>query len=188
MDDNTPDLFTEAPAPGDSLTLGNYAERARIWTAHENYTRGFFRFLATDPRVPAAIRAQVQSWGLCKDEFKDTGGWPNQLYIREARRMIGAYVMTENELMKRRPTPESVGMGSYGIDSFSAIINPPQALIISVGAIVKKPVVGANDAIVAGQRMAIGLSADHRVVDGAIGAQYLAELRKLIESPALMLF
>jgi len=79
-------------------------------------------------------------------------------------------------------------LGSYGIDSFSAIINPPQALIISVGAIVKKPVVGANDAIVAGQRMAIGLSADHRVVDGAIGAQYLAELRKLIESPALMLF
>ena len=79
-------------------------------------------------------------------------------------------------------------LGSYGIDSFSAIINPPQALIISVGAIVKKPVVGANDAIVAGQRMAIGLSADHRVVDGAVGAQYLAELRKLIESPALMLF
>jgi pyruvate dehydrogenase E2 component (dihydrolipoamide acetyltransferase) len=79
-------------------------------------------------------------------------------------------------------------LGSYGIDSFSAIINPPQALIISVGAIVKKPVVGANDAIVAGQRMSIGLSADHRVVDGAIGAQYLAELRKLIESPALMLF
>jgi pyruvate dehydrogenase E2 component (dihydrolipoamide acetyltransferase) len=79
-------------------------------------------------------------------------------------------------------------LGSYGIDSFSAIINPPQALIIAVGAIVKKPVVGANDAIVAGQRMAIGLSADHRVVDGAVGAQYLAELRKLIESPALMLF
>jgi len=79
-------------------------------------------------------------------------------------------------------------LGSYGIDSFSAIINPPQALIIAVGAIVKKPVVGANDAIVAGQRMAIGLSADHRVVDGAVGAQYLAELRKLIENPALMLF
>jgi len=78
-------------------------------------------------------------------------------------------------------------LGSYGIDSFSAIINPPQALIIAVGAIVKKPVVGPNDTIVAGQRMAIGLSADHRVVDGAVGAQYLAELRKLIENPALML-
>jgi pyruvate dehydrogenase E2 component (dihydrolipoamide acetyltransferase) len=78
-------------------------------------------------------------------------------------------------------------LGSYGIESFSAIINPPQALIISVGAVVKKPVVNARDEIVAGQRMAIGLSADHRVVDGAIGAQYLAELRKLVESPYLLL-
>ena len=78
-------------------------------------------------------------------------------------------------------------LGSYGVETFSAIINPPQALIISVGAIVKKPVVGPNDQIVAGQRMNVGLSADHRVVDGAIGAQYLAELRKLIECPALLL-
>jgi pyruvate dehydrogenase E2 component (dihydrolipoamide acetyltransferase) len=78
-------------------------------------------------------------------------------------------------------------LGSYGIESFSAIINPPQSMILSIGAIVKKPVVGPNDAIVAGQRMSIGLSADHRVVDGAVGAQYLAELRKLLESPALML-
>ena len=78
-------------------------------------------------------------------------------------------------------------LGNYGIDSFFAIINPPQALIISVGAIVKKPVVNAQNEIVAGQRLNIGLSADHRVVDGAIGAQYLAELRKLIESPTLML-
>src|SRR5436190_2990560 len=78
-------------------------------------------------------------------------------------------------------------LGSYGIESFSAIINPPQAMILSIGAIVKKPVVNAKDEIVAGQRMSIGLSADHRVVDGAVGAQYLAELRKLIESPTLML-
>ena len=78
-------------------------------------------------------------------------------------------------------------LGSYGIESFSAIINPPQAMILSIGAIVKKPVVGPNDSIVAGQRMAIGLSADHRVVDGAVGAQYLATLRQLLESPALML-
>jgi pyruvate dehydrogenase E2 component (dihydrolipoamide acetyltransferase) len=78
-------------------------------------------------------------------------------------------------------------LGSYGIDSFSAIINPPQAMIISVGAIVKKPVVNAKDEIVVGQRVAIGLSADHRVVDGAVGAQYLAELRKLVENPTLLL-
>jgi pyruvate dehydrogenase E2 component (dihydrolipoamide acetyltransferase) len=78
-------------------------------------------------------------------------------------------------------------LGSYGIDSFSAIINPPQSLILSIGAIVKKPVVNAQNQIVVGQRMSIGLSADHRVVDGAIGAEYLAELRRLIENPALML-
>ncbi len=78
-------------------------------------------------------------------------------------------------------------LGAYGIDSFSAIINPPQAIILSVGAVVKKPVVNAKGEIVAGQRMNIGLSCDHRVVDGAIGAEYLAELRKLIENPALML-
>jgi len=78
-------------------------------------------------------------------------------------------------------------LGSYGIESFSAIINPPQAMIVSVGAIVKKPVVGPNDTIVVGQRMSVGLSADHRVVDGAVGATYLAELRKLIENPTLML-
>ena len=59
----------------------------------------------------------MQSWGLPKDEFTDNGGWPHQLYIREARRMVGRYVMTENELLKRRPTPEAVGMGSYGMDS-----------------------------------------------------------------------
>jgi pyruvate dehydrogenase E2 component (dihydrolipoamide acetyltransferase) len=78
-------------------------------------------------------------------------------------------------------------LGSYGIETFSAIINPPQSLILSVGAVVKKPVVDAKGQIVVGQRMNIGLSADHRVVDGAIGAEYLAELRKLIENPALML-
>ena len=78
-------------------------------------------------------------------------------------------------------------LGSYGIDSFAAIVNPPQAIIVSVGAIVKKPVVGPGDQIVAGQRMSVGLSADHRVVDGAVGAQYLSELRRLLEQPALML-
>jgi pyruvate dehydrogenase E2 component (dihydrolipoamide acetyltransferase) len=78
-------------------------------------------------------------------------------------------------------------LGAYGIESFSAIINPPQAAILSIGAIVKKPVVNAKDEIVVGQRMSIGLSADHRVVDGAVGATYLGELRKLLENPTLML-
>lgn len=78
-------------------------------------------------------------------------------------------------------------LGSYGIESFSAIINPPQALILAVGAIIRKPVVDLAGQVVPGERMSIGLSADHRVVDGAIGAQYLAQLRQLLENPTLLL-
>ena len=79
-------------------------------------------------------------------------------------------------------------LGAYGIDSFYAIINPPQAAILAVGAIVKKPVVNAQDQIVAGQRMNISLSGDHRVVDGAAGAEFLATIRRSLESPASLLF
>ena len=78
-------------------------------------------------------------------------------------------------------------LGSYGVESFYAIVNPPQAAILSVGAVVKKPVVNEAGQIVPGQRIAFGLSCDHRVVDGALGSQYLAELRRLIEAPASML-
>ncbi len=79
-------------------------------------------------------------------------------------------------------------LGAYGIDCFYAIINPPQAAILAVGAIVKKPVVNAQDQIVAGQRMTISLSGDHRVVDGAAGAEFLATMRKSLESPTSLLF
>jgi pyruvate dehydrogenase E2 component (dihydrolipoamide acetyltransferase) len=78
-------------------------------------------------------------------------------------------------------------LGSYGVDQFFAIINPPQSLIVSVGAILKKPVINAAGAIVPGQRIVLALSCDHRVVDGAIGAEFLAALKRLIETPALML-
>ncbi len=78
-------------------------------------------------------------------------------------------------------------LGSYGIDYFSAVINPPQAIILSVGAIVRQPVVNESSAIVPGYRMKIGLSCDHRVVDGAIGANYLKALRHFVENPALLL-
>jgi pyruvate dehydrogenase E2 component (dihydrolipoamide acetyltransferase) len=78
-------------------------------------------------------------------------------------------------------------LGGYGVEQFFAIINPPQAVIVSVGAIVKKPVVNEAGQIVPGQRFIIGISCDHRVVDGAVGAQFLGELKKLLERPALML-
>jgi len=78
-------------------------------------------------------------------------------------------------------------LGGHGIDYFSAIINPPQAFVLSIGAIRKKPVVDACDAIVVGSRLEIGMSCDHRVIDGALGAEYLKELRHLLENPALLL-
>ena len=78
-------------------------------------------------------------------------------------------------------------LGSYGIDRFDAIINPPQAAILSVGAVVKKPVVNAAGELTVGQRIDLGLSCDHRVVDGALGAQFLAALRRTLEQPLLLL-
>lgn len=78
-------------------------------------------------------------------------------------------------------------LGAYGIASFDAIINPPQAAILSIGAIVKQPVVDANNQIVPGQRMWIGMSCDHRVIDGAVGAKFLAELRRFLENPVLLI-
>ncbi|MBL9200999.1 MAG: FAD-dependent oxidoreductase [Opitutaceae bacterium] len=95
----------------------SYERRREIIREHERYQKGWLYFVANDPRVPADVRAKMSSYGLAKDEFKDNGGWPHQIYVREARRMVGSFVMTENELRKKKPTPDSVGMGSYTIDS-----------------------------------------------------------------------
>jgi FAD dependent oxidoreductase len=95
----------------------SYERRREILQEHERYQKGWLYFIANDQRVPKDVRDEMSRWGLPKDEFADNGGWPHQIYVREARRMIGSYVMTENELLKRRPTPDSVGMGSYTIDS-----------------------------------------------------------------------
>jgi hypothetical protein len=96
---------------------GDPATRARIWQEHEDYTRGLVHFLATSPRVPENIRAEMQQFGLCKDEFLDTGGWPNQLYVREARRMISDYVMSENNCRGREVAADSIGLAAYNMDS-----------------------------------------------------------------------
>lgn len=95
----------------------SYEERREIIKEHETYQKGLLYFVATDPRVPADVQEEINKWGLPADEFAENGNWSHQLYIREARRMIGDFVMTENELRKVNPTPDSVGMGSYTIDS-----------------------------------------------------------------------
>lgn len=95
----------------------SYERRREILQEHETYQKGLMYFLANDPRVPENVREQMSQWGLAKDEFLDNGHWPHQIYVREARRMIGAYVMTEHDVLGTREVPQPVGMGSYTLDS-----------------------------------------------------------------------
>lgn len=97
-----------------------YARRKEIIAEHELYQKGLMYFMANDPRMPADVQQAINQWGLPRDEFKDNGGWPHQLYIREARRMIGEGVMTEHETLSKRDVPQPVGMGSYTLDAHHA--------------------------------------------------------------------
>jgi len=95
----------------------SYERRKEIIEQHEEYQKGLLYFMANDPSMPADVREAYSKWGLAKDEFKDNGNWPHQLYVREARRMIGQYVMTEHDTFSDRVVSNSVGMGSYTLDS-----------------------------------------------------------------------
>jgi len=94
-----------------------YKRREEIIYEHETYQKGLLYFIANDQRIPKEVQTEMKQWGLSKDEFLDNGHWPHQIYVREARRMIGEFVMTENEIMDRSPVDESIGMGSYTMDS-----------------------------------------------------------------------
>lgn len=96
----------------------SWERRSAIWRAHERYQRGFLYFLQTDPRVSPELRADLQQYGLPRDEFMDTHGWPFQLYVREVRRMVSPYVLKQSDCEHPPLTmPESVGVGTYSLDS-----------------------------------------------------------------------
>lgn len=132
----------------------SYERRKEIIKEHENYQKGLLWFVANDPRVPDDIRTKMATWGLAKDEFTDNGNWPHQIYVREARRMIGEYVTTENDVLLKREVPKPVGMGSYAMDSHNIQryitpegyvqnegdigVSPPAPYSISYGSIVPK--------------------------------------------------
>jgi len=105
---------------------GDYATRARIWQEHIDYQQGFYYFLANDPRVPPTLQQEVREWGLPRDEYEDTGHWPNQLYVREARRLVGDFVLTQKDLQTALTKPDAIGMGSYNSDSHNIqrFVNP----------------------------------------------------------------
>jgi FAD dependent oxidoreductase/NPCBM-associated, NEW3 domain of alpha-galactosidase len=96
---------------------GDYATREQIFQDHVTYQQGLLYYLANDPAVPQAIRAEANTWGLPADEFPDTGGWPHELYIREARRMRSDYVVTEHDCRWTTKAPDPVGLASYNMDS-----------------------------------------------------------------------
>lgn len=96
---------------------GTFVEREEMFQAHVAYQQGYHWFLANDPGVPDDVREAYAKWGLCRDEFVETGGWPYQLYVREARRLVGDYVMTEHECRGTRVVPDPVGLAAYTMDS-----------------------------------------------------------------------
>ncbi len=95
----------------------SYAEREAIVARHRLYQQGLMWTLANHPRMPDKIRNSVARWGMCKDEFEEGNGWQEQLYIREARRMVSDFVMTQNHCQQRETLEDSVGMGAYTMDS-----------------------------------------------------------------------
>ncbi len=116
-DFNTATFGGNLPGASWAWPDASYAEREKIAQQHEDYHRGLLHFLATDPRVPVKVRQEMRRFGLPRDEFADYGGWPHQIYVREARRMVSDLVLTEHHTFGRKTAANSIGLGSYGTDT-----------------------------------------------------------------------
>lgn len=114
---NNSGISTDYNGMNHSYAEAGYREREQMWQAHRRYQQGYVWTIQNHPRVPEDIRAVYKPWGLPLDEFTDTGHWTPQLYVRESRRMIGDYVVTEHVVRREEPVSDSVGMGSFAMDS-----------------------------------------------------------------------
>jgi hypothetical protein len=117
------DVNNHGPMSSDNIGMNwdypdaSYERRKEIINEHITYQKGLLYFLSTDSRIPAPVRERMNEWGFAKDEFADNGNWPYNIYVREARRMVSDYVMTEHEVLGKKEVPEPAGMGSYTLDS-----------------------------------------------------------------------
>ncbi len=114
---NNSGISTDYNGMNHSYAEADYRTREHIWDAHRLYQQGYVWTIQNHPRVPEDIRAVYKPWGLPRDEFVDSGHWSPQLYIRESRRMIGEYVVTEHVVRLKESVPDSIGMGSFAMDS-----------------------------------------------------------------------
>jgi hypothetical protein len=99
---------------------GDYAARQKIVANHKDYTIGLLYFIGHDPRMPANLRNEMLNWGYPKDEYKTSDHWTPQLYIREARRMVGAYIMTQDNCQGKTTVDDGIAKGAYNMDSHNA--------------------------------------------------------------------
>lgn len=114
---NKGSFSTDFVGKSEEWAEADYAKRDALWKEHESYVKGLIWFLGNDPRVPEPIRTETKRWGLPRDEFEQTGHWPFQLYVREARRMVSDYVVTENDCRRFRVADDGVILASYPMDS-----------------------------------------------------------------------